>query len=58
LQIISLSLSQPLSYSGTLTVFFCGIIFLGEAIYFTDIIGSLFILGFNVYNTIKPIQEK
>jgi drug/metabolite transporter (DMT)-like permease len=53
---IELSKLTPMSYFNTLTVFFLGVVFLGESIYLTDIIGSLCIISFNIYNAFVPIK--
>jgi drug/metabolite transporter (DMT)-like permease len=54
LQHIDLSKTTPLTYVSTLIVFLCGVIFIGEMVYLTDVIGSLLILSYNVYNSMKP----
>ena len=54
---IPLAKFTPFFYIGTLTVFVCGVVFIGESLFFTDIIGSLLILSFNVYNSYYPIKN-
>jgi drug/metabolite transporter (DMT)-like permease len=53
---IGINKVSPLSYINTITVFILGVIFFGESIYFTDLIGSGLILAFNVYNSMFPIK--
>jgi drug/metabolite transporter (DMT)-like permease len=53
---IAINKVSPLSYINTLTVFTLGVIFFGESIYFTDLIGSGLILAFNAYNSMFPIK--
>lgn len=57
LKIMPLAKITPFLYIGTLTVFVCGVAFAGEALYLTDIIGSLLIVSFNVYNSYYPIKN-
>ena len=57
LQLIDVSKSTPIVYISTLTVFIEGVFFLGETVFFTDILGSLLILAFNLYNTYYPIKH-
>ena len=51
---IELVKTTAIGYLNIVTVFILGVTFLGEHIFFTDIIGSLIILGFNIYNTMYP----
>ena len=57
LKYISINKFIPLVYLSILFVFILGFIFLGENVYFTDIIGSLLILGFQVYNIYVPTTK-
>ena len=52
---IALSKYLPLTYFGTVFIFILGWIILGERVYFSDIIGSLLIIGFQIYNVWFPI---
>jgi drug/metabolite transporter (DMT)-like permease len=56
LSLIDLSRTVVLSYISTIVVFLMGVILLGEPLYFSDIIGSLLIISFNIYNTIYPVK--
>jgi drug/metabolite transporter (DMT)-like permease len=56
LKCVNLNKTTPLSYMSTMTVMILGVIVLGEPIFFTDILGSMCILGFNVYNSFYPPQ--
>jgi len=47
----------PISYLNIVFIFLFGLIFLGEKIFITDIIGSLLILGFQIYNVYIPINK-
>ena len=52
---IAISKFLPLTYFGTVFIFILGWIVLGERVYFTDILGSLLIVGFQIYNAWFPI---
>ena len=52
---IAISKYLPLTYFGTVFIFILGWIILGERVYFSDIVGSLLIIGFQVYNAWFPI---
>ena len=54
---IDLSKTTAVGYITVVTVFILGVLFLGEHIYITDIFGSLLILGFNVYNSMYPVNK-
>lgn len=49
---------SPISYTQTLFVFIFSLIIFGEKFYFTDIIGSLLIASFHLYNAYNPIRSK
>ena len=53
---VDLNKTTPLAYIGMLTVFILGVSILGEPVYFTDVLGSLIILGYNVYNSYYPVK--
>jgi drug/metabolite transporter (DMT)-like permease len=57
LKYISVNKVSPLTYICTLTVFVLSVLLLGESIFLTDIIGSMLILSFNVYNSAFPIKH-
>ena len=46
------------SYLQIVYIFILGSFFLKEEIFFTDIIGSFFIVGFMIYNTMNPLPVK
>ena len=48
---------MPITYLNIVFVFILGLLFFGEKIYLTDIIGSLMILGFQIYNIMIPIKQ-
>ena len=52
---LAISKFLPLTYFGTVFIFILGWLILGERVYFTDIIGSLLIVGFQIYNVWFPI---
>ena len=54
---IELVKTTAIGYLNIVTVFILGVLFLGETIYFTDVLGSLLILGFNIYNTMYPPKD-
>ncbi len=53
LENIPVSKMTPIFYVSTIVVFICGVLFLNEMIYLTDIIGSLMIVGCNVYTSVQ-----
>lgn len=54
LENISMSKFLPMTYMNTVFIFIMGFIFLHENVYFTDILGSLLIMGFQIYNVLIP----
>ena len=56
LKYIALSKYQPVTYLALVFTFIIAGVILGEAIYFTDILGALFIIGFQFYNMKFPPQ--
>ena len=48
----------PFNYLLTVFVFILCVIVLGENLFFTDILGSLVILSFHLYNAWYPIENK
>jgi len=56
LQGVDLIKTTSLNYISTVVSTLLAIIFLDENVFFTDFIGSLIILGFNIYNSIYPVQ--
>ena len=52
---IAISKYLPLTYFGTVFIFILGWIILGERVYFSDILGSLLIIGFQIYDVSFPI---
>jgi len=48
---------SPFLYLTTLTVFVCGVLLVGEPLFFTDVLGSLLILSFNVYDSCNPLKK-
>lgn len=53
---VDLLKTTSLGYVQTIVGAFLGVIFLGEGVYFTDFLGSLIILGYNVYNAYYPVK--
>ncbi len=53
---VDLLKTTSLIYVQTIVSAFLGVIFLGESLYFTDILGSLIILGLNIYNVLYPVK--
>ena len=47
----------PLNYLSIVFVFILGYIFLGEKVYFTDLLGSIIIIGFQIYNISVPTTK-
>ena len=48
----------PMNYLKIVFLFIFGFIILGEKVFISDIIGSMLILGFQVYNVYFPIKKK
>jgi drug/metabolite transporter (DMT)-like permease len=57
LEYMPMSNFLPISYVNIVFIFILGLIFLGENIFITDILGSLLILGFQIYNIYVPIKK-
>lgn len=55
---IALSKFIPITYMLTVFLFIMGFIFFHEKVYFTDVLGSLMILGFQLYNVWVPVSKK
>ena len=47
----------PMNYLKVVFIFIFGFIILGEHVFFTDIIGSALIVGFQVYNICYPVAK-
>ena len=56
LKYIALSKFQPITYLSIVFTFVIAGVILGEALYFTDILGAVFIIGFQFYNMKFPPQ--
>ena len=54
---VSLNKTIPLNYTPLVISSVLGVFLLGEAVYNTDLIGTILIVGYNVYNVINPIKE-
>ena len=55
LENISMSKFLPITYMNTVFIFILGYLLLNENVYITDIIGSLMIIGFQIYNVWVPV---
>ena len=55
---IAISKFIPITYMCTVFIFIMGFLFLNEKVYFTDVLGSVMILGFQLYNVWVPIKKK
>lgn len=58
IQLIDLNKSVTISYVKIVEVFILGNIFLGEPIFFTDIVGACLIVSYMLYNVLKPVKKK
>ena len=56
LQIIDLSKTSIIQYSKIVFVFILGTIFLGQQVFFSDILGSCIIVGFMIYHVLHPVK--
>ena len=54
LRYIAISKFQPITYLTIVFTFIISAIFLGEPVYFSDLIGALIIIGFQYYNFTNP----
>ena len=54
---LAISKYLPLTYFATVFIFILGWVVLGERVYFTDILGSLLIVGFQLYNAWFPVVK-
>ena len=55
LDYISMSKFLPITYMNTVFIFILGYLLLNENVYITDIIGSIMIMGFQIYNVLVPV---
>ena len=53
---VDLLKTTSLGYVQTIVGAFLGVIFLGENVFFTDFLGSLIILGYNVFDALYPVK--
>ena len=56
LQIIDLSKTSLIQYSKIVFVFILGAIFLGQKVFFSDIVGSAIIVSFMIYHVMNPVK--
>ena len=56
LQIIDLSKSSIIQYSKIVFVFILSVIFLGQTVFFSDIVGSVIIVSFMIYHVMNPVK--
>jgi len=57
LKYITINKLIPLNYLSIVFVFILGYVFLGEKVYFTDLLGSIIIIGFQLYNIYVPTTK-
>ena len=57
LNIISMNNFIPMNYLKVVFIFIFGFIILEEHVFFTDIVGSALIVGFQVYNVCYPVKK-
>ena len=58
LRYIAISKFQPITYLCIVFTFIISAIFLGEPVFFSDLIGALIIIGFQYYNFVYPPGKK
>jgi drug/metabolite transporter (DMT)-like permease len=56
IKILDLSKTTPMPFILTLTVFACSIVFGGEPLYLSDVIGAALIVSFNIYDSYYPVK--
>ena len=57
LNIMPVNKFSPMNYLKVVFIFIFGFIILGEKVFFTDIVGSALIVGFQVYNVCYPVKK-
>ena len=57
LNIMPMNKFIPMNYLKVVFIFILGFIILGEHVFFTDIVGSALIVGFQVYNVCYPVKK-
>ena len=57
LNIMPMNKFTPMNYLKIVFIFIFGFVILGEKVFFTDIIGSALIVGFQVYNVFYPVKS-
>ena len=57
LNIMPMNKFIPMNYLKVVFIFIFGFLILGEHVFFTDIVGSALIVGFQVYNVCYPIKK-
>ena len=57
LNIMSMNNFVPMNYLKVVFIFIFGFLILGEQVFFTDIVGSALIVGFQVYNVCYPVKK-
>jgi drug/metabolite transporter (DMT)-like permease len=57
LKYISINKLNPITYLTIVFVFILGYLLLGEKVYLTDILGSIIIIGFQLYNIYVPTTK-
>ena len=57
LNIMEINKFIPMNYLRIVFIFIFGFLILGEKVFFTDFIGSAFIIGFQVYNVYYPVKK-
>lgn len=58
LQHLSMVKFVPSTYIRIIFTYILGFILFGEKVYFTDVVGSIFIIGFQIYNTLYPVGKQ
>jgi drug/metabolite transporter (DMT)-like permease len=56
LQLIDLSKTSIIQYSKIVFVFILSTIFLGQKVFFSDIVGSIIIVSFMIYHMMNPVK--
>ena len=57
LNIMPMNKFIPMNYLKVVFIFIFGFVILGEHVFFTDIVGSALIVGFQVYNVCYPVKK-
>lgn len=56
LELVEVSKLAPIGYLSLVVIFILGVVIIKEPIFFTDILGSILIVSFQIYDAYNPIK--